>query len=165
MEQWERPEARVDGLELYATRAEVEAGDINHALAALGKLLVPEVAKRLQGRLLFGIRGYQDDPRDLWEIPEVREWMQALNAKFPYWFYFMDLGPNSTLGFVAFSLCRYTKVPGGKQIPPEVLRPFMLSGVAAMKLLCKQIGESRERVGQRSEEIVKFFCPDSPSSS
>jgi hypothetical protein len=154
----------VDGLELYATRAEVEGGNIAGVSAMLSKLLAPEVARRVQGRLFFGIRGYEDDPKDLWEFPEVRRWMQALDAKFPYWFYFMDLGPHSTLALLAFSLCQYEKVPGGKQIPPEELRRFLLSGLAAMNVLCKRIGESQERVGHRSEEIVKFFFPDSPNT-
>ena len=96
--------------------------------AMLNKLLAPEVAKRVQGRLFFGIRGYEDDPRDLWEFPEVRTWMRDLNAKFPYWFYFMDLGPHSTLAVVAFSLCQYEKVPGGKRIPPCGAAPLPVVG-------------------------------------
>ena len=160
MELWERPGARIDGLALYATRAEVEGGNIASASAMLSKLLAPEVARRVQGRLLFGIRGYEDDPKDLWEFPEVRRWMRDLNAKFPYWFYFMDLGPRSTLAFVAFSLCQYEKVPGGKRIPPEELQRFLVSGFAAMNLLCKQLGESPEKVDQRSKEIARFFFPE-----
>jgi hypothetical protein len=147
MELWEQPGVRVDGLEIYATRAEVEGGDVAGASTMLNKLLVPEVAKRVQGRVFFGIRGYEDDPKDLWEFPEVRTWMRDLNAKFPYWFYFMDLGPHSTLAVVAFSLCQYEKVPLGKRIPPAEVRRFLLSGLAAMNVLCKQIGESPERLG------------------
>jgi hypothetical protein len=164
MELWEQPGARVDGLEFFATRAEVEGGNVTGAPAMLNRLLAPEVARRVQGRLFFGIRGYEDDPKDLWEFPEVRRWMQALDAKFPYWFYFMDLGPRSTLALVAFSLCKYEKVPGGKQIPPAELRRFLLSGLAAMNILCKQIGESPESVSQRSKELTKFFFPDTPSA-
>jgi hypothetical protein len=76
----------------------------------------------------------------------------------------MDLGPLSTFALVAFSLCEYEKVPGGKRIMPEELQRFLLSGFAAMNLLCKQIGESPERVGQRSKEIAQFFFPDTPST-
>jgi hypothetical protein len=160
MELWERPGAKVDGLEFYATRDEVEAGNIIDALATLGKLLVPEVARRVRGRLFFGIRGYEGDARDLWEFPEVRTWMHALNSEFPYWFYFMDLGPHSTLAFVAFSLCRYEKVTGGKLIPPEELQRFLLAGFAAMNSLCKTIGVNQEDIDQRSTEITRFFFPE-----
>ena len=83
--------------------------------------------------------------------------MRDLNAKFPYWFYFKDLGPHSTLALVAFSLCQYEKVPGGKRIPPAELRRFP-SGLAAMNVLCKQIGESPERLGQRSTIIRAHHC-------
>jgi hypothetical protein len=164
MELWEQPGARVGVLQLYATRAEVEERNIDSTAITLGKLLVPEVARRVRGRLFFGIRGYEDDVKDLWEFPEVRTWMQDLNAQFPYWFYFMDLGPHSTLAFVAFSLCQYEKVPGGKRLPPEELRRFLVSGLATMNLLCKQIGESPEIAGQRSKQVVQFFFPETPST-
>jgi hypothetical protein len=72
MEPWEDPASRVDNLALMSSRAEVEAGDIAGAATALHKLLTPEDAKRLKGRLIFGIRGYDEDPRELFEIPEVR---------------------------------------------------------------------------------------------
>jgi hypothetical protein len=50
MELWENPQARVDALELMASRAEVTSGDISGALASLEKLLNPDNAKRLKGR-------------------------------------------------------------------------------------------------------------------
>ncbi len=160
MESWEHPGARVDRLVLYASHAEVEAGDIDHASTTFDKLLNPEVAQRLKGRLIFGIRGYEDDPRDLYEIPEVRAWMQALDQVFPYWFYFMDVGPPSTLTFVAFSLCKWEKVPNGKIIPPDELQRFLISNFAMMNVLSKQLGESQAENDRRTKDIVRFFFPE-----
>ena len=160
MELWEHPGARVEGLLLYASRGEVEAGDVGPALATLRKLLDPEVAGRVKGRLLFEIHGYEADPRDLWEIPEVRSWTQALDREFPYWFYFMDLGPHSTLAMVAFCLCKYEKVTGGKRIPPAELQRLLLSGFAAMNHLSSRFGDSQEENDRRSKEITRFFFPE-----
>ena len=145
---------------LFASRAEVEAGDIHHALTALQKLLNPEVAKRLKGRLIFGIRGYDDDSRDLWEIPEVRLWLQDLDKSFPHWFYFMDLGPHSTLNMVVFSLCGYEKIPQGKLIPPDEMEAFLLSHVAVLNKLSVELGESSTEIGQRRQELDRFFCQE-----
>jgi len=164
MESWERPGARVDGLVLYASRAEVERGDIDRASTALDKLLNPEVAQRLKGRLIFGIRGYEDDPRDLYEIPEVRVWMQALDQVFPHWFYFMDVGPRSTLSFVAFSLCEWKKVPNGKLIPPDELQRFLIFHFGTMSLLSKRLGESSSENDRRILEIGRFFFAEKESA-
>ena len=157
MELWENPGARVDHLVLYASRAEVEAADIDHALSALDKLLNPEVAQRLKGRLIFEIRGYEDDPRDLYEVPAVRAWMQALDQAFPYWFYFMDVGPRSTLSFVAFSLCKLKRLPNGKQVTPDELQQFLIFHFGTMSLLSKRLGESSSENDRRTLEIGRFF--------
>ena len=96
-------------LVLSPSRDDVEAGDISDVLTTLRKLLIPEIANRTKGRLFFSILGYDDDPRDLWEFPQVCAWMKALDRDFPYWFYFMDLGPRSLRPFGAarwFLLCR-----------------------------------------------------------
>src|SRR6516162_1713428 len=105
MEAWENPNARADYLVIMASREEVEARDVSRASASLKRLLEPNNARRLKGKLVFGIGGYDADPRELFEIPEVRTWMRKLDREFPYWFYFLDLGPRSTLSFVTFSLC------------------------------------------------------------
>ncbi|MGH7085618.1 MAG: chlororespiratory reduction 6 domain-containing protein [Stellaceae bacterium] len=159
MEAWEHPAARVDNLVLMGARAEVEAGDVSHTMKALNKLLHPDNAKRLKGRLIFGINGYDDDPRDLWEVAEVRVWMQMVDREFPFWLYFMDLGPRSALGFVAFYLCRWEKVPGGKLIPPEDLQAFLLVHFAAMNHLAARLGEVQEEIDARSQAIVRFIFP------
>lgn len=158
MEIWEHPDARVDQLILMASKEEVEANNTAGALASLQKLLQPANARKFRGRLIFGIRGYDEDPRDLWEIEEVRSWMQKLDREFPYWFYFMDTGPSSTLSFIAFSLCRHEKVSGGKVIPPEELQRFLLSHFAPMNDLSRRIGETQAENDARSREVAAFFA-------
>lgn len=160
MEAWEHPDARVDNLVVMASRGEVETGDISGALRSLEKLLDPKSARKLKGCLIFGVRGYEDDPRDLWEIPDVRAWMQELDKQFPYWFYFMDLGQNSTLAFVAFSLCKFANVPSGKHIPPQELQQFLISHFGAMNGLTKKLGETQEENDKRSREVTDFFFSD-----
>ena len=34
--------------------------------------------------------GYDDDPREIEAIPEVREWFSKLFAAWPYWFFFVN---------------------------------------------------------------------------
>jgi hypothetical protein len=43
------------------------------------------------------VDGYNDDPRDLWEIPEVKEYFRNIDARFPYWLFFFDKANPSVL--------------------------------------------------------------------
>jgi hypothetical protein len=49
------------------------------------------------------IDGYNDDPRELCEISEVRYFIKELDSHFPYWFYFCSPYCN-TLKFLLFTL-------------------------------------------------------------
>jgi hypothetical protein len=57
------------------------------------------------------VSGYDSDPRDPCEIPDVREWMAALDKAFPYWFAFLNKQSHS-LGFVTCALCSCVKEGG-----------------------------------------------------
>jgi hypothetical protein len=157
---WETPGARVDLLCISASRQEVEAGDTSHALAILQKLLKPEVARRARQRLVFSVNGYSDDPRELHMIPKIREWMRELDHQFPYWFYFMSTGRESTLAFVTLSLCEYDKVPGGSVARPESLDRFMLQHFVAMNKLCDALGEPEDQLYELSRQITDFYLGD-----
>lgn len=48
----------------------------------------------LRGKVMFTVYGYDDDPRELWEIPEVRAWMAIAEPEIKYWLWFMSLDPK-----------------------------------------------------------------------
>jgi hypothetical protein len=152
-------EGRAGPLVLAATRQDVEAGELEPIARLLLPLTIPETARQAKGRVLFGIKGYEDDPRQLWEIPEVRRWMRQLDAVFPFWFYFLDTGPRSTLSFVAFSLCAYEEEPGGPRIPPEELHRFLGEHFRAMNRMFEMTGETAEENDARTTAIDRFFFP------
>ena len=43
-------------------------------------------------RYVFLISGYDDDPRELYQIPEVVSFIKDLNSKLPFWLYFVNTG-------------------------------------------------------------------------
>jgi hypothetical protein len=158
MEMWETPGARIDGLIFRASRAEVETGRTEGILTLLRKLLNPDVALRARGRLILIIDGYDDDKRELYMIPEVREWIREVDREFPYWLFFMDLGPRSTLAFVMFALCRYERVSGGSRIPDQELNQFLLARFAAMNGLATRLNIPQRDIDAWSREIGRFFA-------
>ena len=80
-----------DGLTIVGIdrKHEIEAGHIAGALQNL-KLLssTREDCLRYEGTLVLAVDGYEMDPRELAEIPEVRHWFKALDAEWPYWAWF-----------------------------------------------------------------------------
>ena len=63
------------------------------------------LALECQGKVEMSIHGYDTDPRELYEIPEVRKYVATLEAALPELFYFVrSEEPTSTLK--TFALCQ-----------------------------------------------------------
>jgi hypothetical protein len=92
------------------TKQQIEAENIVPALKLLNML-----PRYWHSVLLFAVKiainitGYENDKRNLWEIKEVRKYMQLLDMKFPYWFHFLDQSADSSLPFLTLCLCDYRK--------------------------------------------------------
>jgi hypothetical protein len=71
--------------------AAITAGDISEALAALKSLSGDRSsAMSAEGAVTLVFNGYDDDPRELEAIPEVREWFASLFEAWPYWSFFVS---------------------------------------------------------------------------
>ena len=148
----------VDLLMLMGSREEVEAGDHLKTLASLTTFLREDKCRQFRQRVMFGITGYDEDPRELFEIPEVRRWVIELDVKWPYWFFFLWPGQRSTLPLIAFCLCPFTVLPqGGKLIEPEALAAFQTRAFVAMNGICEWLGDSDEVNIEMSDRITALF--------
>ncbi len=69
--------------------AAITAGDISGVLTALKSLSSDRSsAMSAAGAVTLVFHGYDDDPRELEAIPEVREWFAKLFEAWPYWSFF-----------------------------------------------------------------------------
>lgn len=129
--------------DVYVARAGVEANDLAPALAALEPLLADTATvRRFRGRLHFFLSGYDDDPRELYEIPEVKPYLRALDAKFPYWFWFLEPADPAILLLVA---CLAEPAEYGSHgskvsltIMPAALAPFLQRQMRALEQLARR---------------------------
>jgi len=65
------------------------AGDISEVLTALKSLSSDRSsAMSAEGAVTLVFHGYDDDPRELESIPEVRAWFARLFEAWPYWSFF-----------------------------------------------------------------------------
>lgn len=147
------------------SRDRVEAGDAKDFLSRFGKFRVP-VGKQLQGMmnsLALMIEGYDDDPREIYAIPEVRAFYQQLWQRWPYWLYFCNLDTENLMMMVMCCLDSLDalKVQGQPQVqvqinPLEVLQ-FISGGFVPMNEMCERAGMNERQIFERTKTVFGYF--------
>ena len=57
-------------------------------------------------RYVFLISGYDNDQRELYQIPEVVSFKNDLNSKLPFWLYFVNTGDKRFFSLMIACLCQ-----------------------------------------------------------
>ena len=70
---------------------------------ATGSLQSFEVAFQ---RYVLLISGYDEDSRELYQIPEVVSFIKELNSKLPFWLYFVNTADKRFFSWMIACLCR-----------------------------------------------------------
>jgi hypothetical protein len=80
-----------DFIVVQFSRAEVERGLIGDALDRL-RLISDDREKfcRFENSVAFTFEGYDQDPREVQEIPEVVTFFRTLTEQWPYWLHFIQ---------------------------------------------------------------------------
>lgn len=147
-----------DSILTVVPREGVLALDTEAVLQGLSVLVLSRsLAPQAQGhwRLFFG--GYDDDPRELWQIPEVRQFVRRLDAVFPYWFFLADL-ESETLLVIAKCICFTAAAgPGHGTVNKADLRAFAERQFDGMNQLWELHSLPEERLCEVSEAIARFF--------
>ena len=84
------------------SRSLVEVRDATDFLKHFGRYRLP-VGRQLgamMNHLALFIEGYDDDPREIYAIPEVRKFYQQLWQRWPYWLYFCNLDTENLMMMV-----------------------------------------------------------------
>jgi len=86
------------------SRSKVERGDFSHFLSlyAADRLPAGRRLREMMDRLVFCIEGYDEDPREIHSIPEIRRFYSAFHNAWPYWLYFCNLEADT---LSAMTLC------------------------------------------------------------
>jgi hypothetical protein len=57
-------------------------------------------------RYVFLISGYDNDQRELYQIPEVVSFIKDLNSKLPFWLYFVNTSDKKFFSWMIACLCQ-----------------------------------------------------------
>ena len=83
--------ADCDFLGIVVSRQEVDARDHSGPLGAFQIVRSSnEYVCRFVEAVDLSFSGYDTDPRELWEIPDVRQYVRTLDEAFPYWLFFLS---------------------------------------------------------------------------
>ncbi len=149
-----------DPVVLVISREQIETGNQFEVLQFLFALVPtdnPSHAWSLKGRVSLVISGYNSDERELYEIPEVCEYLRSIDQEWPFWFFFLSQADES-IKVVAMCLGKATKVaPGLTRFDQDAWSTFMERSFSAVNYLFDTYGFPESESEILSEGIMQVF--------
>lgn len=113
--------------------------------------------------LVFIVEGFDQHPDEVYLIPEVRAYYQALHKRWPWWCYFLNLETNSLQ--LAY-LCLLKSVSSIKRdgaedcaasFDPKEILEIIRHDLGRMNWLWERSGVSKTENDLRSQKIINAF--------
>ena len=147
------------------SRDKVERGDFSHFLSlyALDKLPTGRRLREMMNAMMFVIEGYDDDPREVHSIPEIRRFYAAFRDAWPYWLYFCNLDTEALRMMVLCCLPSLVamKVDGRPNVAVEYDRleliRFISQDFAPMNSICDRGGMFEQLIYERTKAVFGYF--------
>jgi len=127
-------------------------------LSVLSKLLDPGAALRFCERVDICVHGYDEDARELNELPEVRDFIYKLDDKFPYWCYFLSK-LAAGLMFILSYFCPPHLAPDARdRIWKERIAEYLTRrGFPALNHSCGTIGCSGSEIKRLTDRVAEYI--------
>ena len=147
------------------SRSRVERGDFSDFLSLYAPDKLPE-GRRLQemmNTMLFGIEGWDDDPREVNAIPEIRSFYAAFHEAWPYWLYFCNLETEALKMMVMRCLpsLSVVKVDGSPNVAVNYdqleLLHFISNDFGPMNLMCERAEMFERGIYDRTKAVFEYF--------
>ena len=149
----------IDPLVIVVSRSEVEAMDTSAALGTLRKLTdSPATAREFVERVDIAFHGYDHTRDELFEIPEVRNFVYKLDEQFPFWLYFLS---KCHLGLQCLLWCflpPFLTDDARSRIFPERINDLLTKRwFPAMNHICGYVGFSESQIEQLTERALAYI--------
>lgn len=111
-------------LVVLTTRREIEECNLGSAIERLLELSDnPQHARDFCGAVAWVVDGFNDDHRELYQIPEVRRYFQGIHASWPHWGYFGSDELGELSQFLTY-LCSVEVIQGPGNLVGAALAPY-----------------------------------------
>lgn len=146
-----------ESLQIIVPRHDVEANNLENWLPVLYSLLTPQTARRFQDEVSFLIDAYNDDPRELYVVPQVRAFMHTLDQQFPYWFFFLPKHMGN-LKFITLALCDLeTIVRGGAVAEQNSFEHFLEFHNAMLHQIARYAGFNHSEIAAMQDCVSAYY--------
>ncbi|UII19616.1 chlororespiratory reduction 6 domain-containing protein [Fulvivirga ligni] len=150
-------------INLVISREDIEEFDFTNIYGALMEM--HENPRKFYNKLCILIHGYDNDPRELHELPEIRDYLDFLDRSFPYWFYYLnhDFPKHySPLALFVTCLCPIEDIQKSSgvsliQFNIDELEKFIFTHFHFMNELMDQEGHSDKEVMELSVRILSLI--------
>lgn len=147
------------------SRSKVERSDFSHFLSLYAPDKLPDgrALEQMMNMMLFAIDGYDDDPREIHMVPEIRRFYSAFHDAWPYWLYFCNLDVDTLRAITMCCLPAIStmQVDGHPQVrvscEPLDLLNFLKRDFMPMNLMCERAKISELGIYERTKAIFQFF--------
>ena len=135
-----RPGIR-DPVVLMISRRQVEEPDLASVLKGLRPFTATrEDAWLYRGQMSLVVSGYEDDPREIVDIPQARLFLKNLAREWPYWAFFFNHVDGSLALLLSCATGKSFPGLGAVEIDIEALQKVLLHGFAGTNELFDRYG-------------------------
>jgi len=144
---------------ILVSREEVLALDTRSVLSALRALIAsPATANHWFERVDFAIDGYNHIRDELFEIPEIRNYVQKLDDEFPFWLFFLS---KQHLGLQCIAYCFLppflTQEAKAVHFPQKLDQLLSTRWFPAMNQICEWAGKSEQEIEELTDRSVQYL--------
>lgn len=149
----------VDFLTVVISKDEILRRDTSESMKVFRQLLSsPEIAKSFRERVEISFEGYNNSRDELWEIPEVRNYVIQLDSEFPYWLYFLSKKGTGLYAIIRCFLLPHLNPKAEKDINAPRLQSYLETrGFPAMNQLCERFDISEVENIEMTNRFTDYF--------
>jgi len=140
---------------LMISRREVEAADLGSVLSRLKVFLATrEDAWLYRGQMTLVVGGYNNDPRELVDIPEVRSLLRRLEAEWPYWAFFFNQVDDSIKLLLSCVAGSRFMGRGAVEMDAELVADALAHAFCGMNIVFDRFGFPEDELEKMSNGLV-----------
>jgi len=118
----------------------------------------PQTAQKYFERVDIAFNGYDTDIRELFEIPEVRNFAYQLDDQFPFWLFFLS---KRTLALQCLLFCFLppflTEEARARIFPVRIDQLLTNRWFPAMNQVCEFAGFSEQQTEELTNHVVSYI--------
>jgi hypothetical protein len=148
-----------DFLTIVVSAEDVVSCNIAPTLGSLKKLLASQnTARHWYERVDFAVDGYNNVVDELFEIVEVRNFIQRLDEEFPYWLYFLSKR-HTGLQCIAYSFLPpfLTQAAKAEAFPQQLDELLSRRWLPAAEHICGWVGMSESEFESLGKRCVEYL--------